>query len=221
MGRWHRWKNLNLKAAIFFPPKNKSIREGLSYPLCRKSELKSHFTLLFRTACLYLLLLPLLVWCVCLEWRIFPASHPEPLPCPVRLLSAQVSQWATVIYCPNSAVLCQRLWSKRLTLQLVRISSLSLMFFFTFLQILFYEPIACYLPDTEAEPKGIIFSPLSQRVASLMLGLKSLEQLHIGYSTLSPQGSLLRWGKFPAWFKLAFRALLFCFVVPAPGTTLI
>lgn len=38
------------------------------------------------------------------------------------LLSAQVSQWATVIYCPNSSVLCQRLWLKSLTFQLIRTS---------------------------------------------------------------------------------------------------
>lgn len=37
------------------------------------------------------------------------------------LLSEQVSQQATVIYCPNSAVTCQRLWSKRLILQLIRV----------------------------------------------------------------------------------------------------
>lgn len=111
-------------------------------------------------------------------WTSFPG---------LSLLSAQVSQWATVIYCPNSAVLCQRLWLESLTLQLISMSSPSLMFFFTFLQILFYEPIACYLPDTEAAPQGIIFSPPSQRVASLMLSLKSLEQLHIGYLPCLPR----------------------------------
>lgn len=62
-----------------------------------------------------------------------------------------------------------------------------LFFFLTFLQILFYEPVACYLLDTEAAPQGIIFSPPSQRVASLMLGLKSLEQLHIGYLPYLPR----------------------------------
>ena len=72
-------------------------------------------------------------------------------------------------------------------MQLRRISSLSLMFFFTLLQILFHKPIACCLPDTEAVPQGIIFSPLSQRVAALMLGLKSLEQLHIGYLPCLPR----------------------------------
>lgn len=53
-------------------------------------------------ACLYLLLLSLLVWCVCLEWKIFPASHPEPLLCSVcqtlfyqhRFLSGP--QWFTI-----------------------------------------------------------------------------------------------------------------------------
>lgn len=72
-------------------------------------------------------------------------------------------------------------------MQLISMYSPSLMFFFTFLQILFYEPIACYLPDTEAAPQGIIFSPPSQRVASLMLSLKSLEQLHIGYLPCLPR----------------------------------
>lgn len=52
---------------------------------------------------------------------------------------------------------------------------------------MFYEPIACYLPDTEAVPQGIIFSPLSQRVVALMLGLKSLEQLHEGYLPCLPR----------------------------------
>lgn len=51
---------------------------------------------------------------------------------------------------------------------------------------MFYEPVACYLPDTEAVPQGIIFSPLSQRVVALMLGLKSLEQLHVGYLPCLP-----------------------------------
>lgn len=44
-------------------------------------------------------------------------------------------------------------------------------------------------------------------------------------STLSPQGNLVRWGKFPAWFMLAFWALLFCWFFFFPetkgGTTLI
>lgn len=52
---------------------------------------------------------------------------------------------------------------------------------------MFYEPVACYLPDTEAVPQGIIFSPLSQRVVALMLGLKSLEQLHAGYLPCLPR----------------------------------
>lgn len=93
-------------------------------------------------------------------------------------------------------------------MQLIRISSLSLMFFFTFLQILFYEPIACYLPDTEAAPQGIIFSPLSQRVTSLMLGLKSLEQLHIGYLPCLPRAVYSGEESFLQWFKLAFWASL-------------
>lgn len=95
------------------------------------------------------------------------------------LLSTQVSQWATVIYCPNSAVLCQRLWLKSLTLQLLRISIFSPLFFFTFSNVVLRAH--CYLPDTGAVPQGSIFSPLSQRVASLMLGLKNLEELHLGY----------------------------------------
>lgn len=61
---------------------------------------------------------------------------------------------------------------------------------FYLLQILFYEPIACYLPDKEAVPQGVIFSPLSQRVASLML--EELGTTPHRVSTLSPQGKLLR-----------------------------
>lgn len=110
-------------------------------------------------------------------WTSYPACQ--------CLLSTQVSQWATVIYCPNSAVLCQRLWLKSLTLQLLTISIFSPLFFFTFSNIVLWAH--CYLPDTGAVPQGSIFSPLSQRVASLMPGLKNLEELHIGYLPCLPR----------------------------------
>lgn len=91
------------------------------------------------------------------------------------------------------------------------------MFSFTFLQILFYEPIACYLPDTEAAPQGIIFSPLSQRVASLMLGLKSLEQLHIGYLYRVSPGQSVQVRKVPCMDQTGILgAAFFCFAPPPP-----
>lgn len=93
------------------------------------------------------------------------------------------------------------------------------MFSFTFLQILFYEPIACYLPDTEAAPQGIIFSPLSQRVASLMLGLKSLEQLHIGYLYRVSPGQSVQVRKVPCMDQTGILgAAFFCFAPPPPET---
>lgn len=106
-------------------------------------------------------------------------------------------------------------------------SSHSLMFFFTFLQILFYEPIACYLPDTEAAPQGIIFSPPSQRVASLMLSLKSLEQLHIGYLPCLPRAicsgeeSVLHSSNWhPLGFCSFFFFIFYFFFKTKGGTTL-
>lgn len=119
----HRWKKSQEGSQPSFSPQ---IREGLSYTLCRNKELKSHFTLLIRTACLPVPAPPVSAGLVCaFGMKDFPCKPPwtSSLAClSDALLSAQVSQWATVIYCPNSSVLCQRLWLKSLTFQLIRTS---------------------------------------------------------------------------------------------------